>query len=93
MILSILGGAALLGVAGFLLWERHDMATARIWAALRQQRATEIRIAADWLDFDRDTMTYDVEYTDREGLRRSNCCKVDLRPGTDDEGLYWASPL
>jgi hypothetical protein len=92
MILELLGTAAVLGVAGFFTWERHDTGTAYVHASLRSRKATDIRITPDWLDFDRDTLTYDVEYTAADGTRRRNTCKVVVGANAD-ERVFWSDPV
>lgn len=91
MLLSLLGIAALLAVAAFFIWNRHTDAVARIEGALRAQHATDIRIAQNWFDFDRDTLTYDVTFSDSIGQSQHRRCKVAIRFGADGE-LFW-SPL
>jgi hypothetical protein len=93
MIFSLLGTVVLAGVAGFFVWDRHQLCVATIEGSLRRLHATDIKIMPDWLDFDRDTLTYDVEYTDGEGRRHANRCKVAFSPGRDDEVIYWQRPL
>ena len=91
MILELVGTVAVIGVAGFLFWERDDMAKAIIHAELREMRATNVRVARDWFSDDRDTMTYDVEYTAADGSRKASTCKVSNSPGSDAR-LYWTHP-
>ena len=59
---------------------------------LRFNHATDIKIEGDWFDFDRDTLTYDVEYTDASGKRRRNRCKVGLRV-LSHQRVFWQDPL
>lgn len=92
MVFQILALIVVLAILAFQLWERHDMASARVYGELRGRKATDIRIRPDWLDFDRDTMTYDVEYTAADGVRKANICKVNVGPDSDPT-VYWASPL
>ena len=93
MILAALGTIALLGVAGFFTWDRHRMCTALIEGSLGKYHATDIQITLDWLDFDRDTFTYDVEYRDRAGKIQHNRCKVSSGDYPADEAVYWTEPL
>ena len=93
MILAALGIIALVGVAGFFAWDRHRMCTALIEGSLRKYHATDIHITLDWLDFDRDTFTYDVEYRDRAGRVHHNRCKVSSQHYPADEAVYWTEPL
>ena len=88
--LLALAAVAALGVGAFVIWERHDMAKAFIQSDLSRQRATDVVITPDWMDFDRDTLTYDVTYTDTNGRHRRNRCKVGVRPGADGT-VYWSS--
>jgi len=92
MILQVLGGVVAVGVVGFFVWERHDMARTMIEAELRSHKATDIEISGDWFDADRDTLTYDVVYTDAHGKRVENRCKVGIRP-LADQSVYWSQPL
>ena len=92
MLWSILGLIAIVSVWGFLLWERHDMASAYVYGDLAGKKARDITIRPDWLDFDRDSMTYDVEYTAADGVRKANSCKVNVGPQTDHK-VYWAHPI
>lgn len=92
MILQVLGVLAVVGIAGFLTWNRYDMAKASIEGELLRRKAADIKVRPNWLDFDRDTLTCDVEYTAADGSRKANTCKVSLRAGADDR-LFWASPL
>lgn len=93
MILAALGLAVASGVAGYLTWDRDQTCRALIEADLRRYRATDITIERDWLDFDRDTATFDVRYRDRVGDVHSNRCKVAVRSAIDAEVVYWASPV
>jgi hypothetical protein len=92
MLLPILGALAVAGVGAFFYWERHDMAKALIEADLRRAGVTLIRLELDWMDFDRDTLTYDVVYDSASGRRLHTRCKVAIRAGSDGN-LYWTSPL
>lgn len=93
MILAALGIIASLGVAGFFAWDRHRMCTALIEGSLRKYHATDIQITIDWLDFDRDTFSYDVEYRDRAGRIHHNRCKVSAVDYPADDAVYWTEPL
>ena len=84
-------GAVLVGV-GLFVRDRHTTAVALIQAELTRQRATDINISADWFDFDRDTLTYDVSYRLPSGERQENRCKVSIRLGAVDD-VYWQRPL
>ncbi len=90
MLLPLLGAAAVAAVAGVLTWDRHRMAVATIEGALRRHHPRDVRIRRDWAEADGDTLTYDVEYTDGAGRRRSNRCKVST---ADDGTVYWEHPL
>ena len=92
MIPSVLGLVALLGVAGFFIWERHDTCKALIEGDLRRFHFKDITISPDWFDFDRDTFTYDVEYTDDTGRRVLNRCKVNVHL-LGDQMVYWQHPI
>ena len=90
MLLQLLGTAALLAVGGALAWDRHRMAVATIEGELRRHHPRAVHIRPSWADADQDTLTYDVEYTDAAGRRRSNRCKLNT---SGDGPVYWAHPL
>jgi hypothetical protein len=90
--LSILALVAVAGVAAFFIWERNDMARAMIEGDLKRRRATDVDIVADWFDFDRDTLTYDVVYTDAAGKRVRNRAKLAFRP-LADSSVFWQQPF
>ena len=91
MWLAVPGVILLLAAVIFLTWERHDTAKTLIEADLRFHRATNIEIEAEWLEGDRDTLTYDVTYTDAQGKRQRNRCKISTRD--DPSSVYWSTPL
>ena len=93
MILAALGMIALASVAGFFAWDRHQTCTALIEGSLRKYHATDMHIKFDWLDFDEDTFTYDVEYRDRAGKVHHNRCKVAYHGYPADESVYWTEPI
>ena len=90
MLLPLLGTAAMFVVAGALMWDRHRMAVATIEGELRRRHPREVRVRLVWADADRDTLTYDVAYTDAAGRRHGNRCKVS---SYDDGRVYWERPL
>lgn len=92
MLIPVLGLLVFTGIAGFLLWERHDMAKSFIEADLKRAHAAVVKVEANWMDMDRDTLTYDVVYDDASGQRKHNRCKVAVRPGSDRK-VYWSSPI
>ncbi len=93
MIPAILGLLVLFSVAGFVAWDRHQMCAASVEGDLRKHHSTDIIIKLDWLDFDADTLTYDVEYRDRAGTFHRNRCKVSFRGYPADEAVYWIDPI
>jgi hypothetical protein len=93
MIVATLGIIAMLSAAGFFGWERHQMCLAEIEGSLRKYHATDIEIVFDWMDFDRNTFTYDVQYRDRDGHFHRNRCKVTSRGHPADESVYWVDPI
>jgi hypothetical protein len=93
MVLSLIGGAVFAGLAGFLAWDRHELCVATIEGSLRRFHARDITVAIDWFGFDRHTFTYDVEFTDGEGRRQANRCRINVSPGADHEAIYWQHPL
>ncbi len=93
MMFTALVCLALIGVAGFIAWDRHQMCAAQIEGSLRKHHATDIEIRFDWFDFDQDTFTYDVEYRDRNGKVHRNRCKVTSRGYPADKAVYWTDPV
>ena len=81
----------LVGV-GLFVRDRHTHGVAVIEGELKRRKATDIAISPQWLDFDRDTLTYNVSYVMPTGERHENRCKVSIRPGADHE-VYWQKPL
>ncbi len=93
MIFGALGLVAVISGAGFFAWDRHQMCVAQIEGGLLKYHATDIDIKCDWLDSDRDTLTYDVQYRDRAGKIHHNRCKVSFRGYPTDEAVYWTDPI
>jgi hypothetical protein len=90
MWLAVPGVILLIAAYVFFAWERRDTAKTLIEADLRFHRATDIVI--EWeLEGDRDTLTYDVTYTDAAGKRQRNRCKISTRD--DTSSVYWSTPL
>lgn len=87
----VIVGVVLVGV-GVFVRDRHTHAITLIEGELKSRKASDITIANDWLDFDRDTLTYDVSYRMPSGERHENRCKVSIRLGADHE-VYWQKPL
>jgi hypothetical protein len=92
-LLSLIGLIALLAVGAFVFWDRYQMCAAEIEGSLRRYHASDIELALDWMDFDRDTFTYDVTYRDSAGKVRYNRCKVNTRYFGADNSVYWTDPL
>ena len=93
MFLSVVGLLAAIGIASFIAWDRHQMCTAEIEGSLGRVHAKDIKLKLDWLDFDRDTFTYDVEYCDPAGKVHHNRCKVATRYFGADNSVYWTDPI
>lgn len=89
MILEALAAIALAGALGFVTWDRHQMCTALVEGDLRRYHATEIEIVRDWLDADRDTVTFDVSYRDSAGALKHNRCKVSAT----EDSVFWTDPI
>ena len=89
----ILGPLVFSAIAGFFVWDRHQLCKAEIEGSLRKYHATDIKITLDLFDYDRDTLTYDVEYRDRLGKLRTNRCKVSSLASPADEAIYWVDPI
>jgi hypothetical protein len=89
---SFLAGAALVAAVGgiaFFAWERYDFARAQVLGELGRLHATRIELSLNWADGDRDTVSFNVEYSTPDGKRHANECKVPTGAG----GVYWARPL
>ncbi len=71
---------------------RATVARSRIEAALAERGAREIEISNQWLDFDRDTLTFNVTYRTRDGRQATNRCKVPVRLMAESS-VYWEEPL
>ena len=84
--------AVVLGGVGVFLRGRHSDAIARIEGELSRRNVSDITIAPNWLDFDRETLTYDVSYRMPSGERHQNRCKVAVHLWADNE-VYWQKPL
>ena len=83
---------AVLAGVGFFLRGRHQNAIVRIEDELRRRNASDVTISPNWLDFDRETLTYDVSYRMPSGERHMNRCKVATHLAADNE-VYWQKPL
>ena len=81
-----------IGAVAFFAWERQRFAKAQMLGELGRLHATNVVVSPDLFDFDRDTMTFDVEYTTRDGRRHANRCKVATSPGADGS-VYWERNL
>ena len=88
-ILSLLLLALLVGGIAFFAWERYDFAKAQVLGELGRLHASRIALSCEWADFDRDTVTFSVEYSAPDGVRHANECKVH----TGSAGVFWARPL
>jgi len=92
IIVTALGFILIVGVIGAVMWDRNRMCIASIEGSLLRYHATDIKTRVNWMDSDRDTLTYDVWWRDREGKPHSNRCKVSSGYSTDD-AVYWEEPL
>ena len=87
----VIMAVVLVGV-GLFVRDRHASAVALIEGELKRRKASDITISPQWLDFDRDTLTYNVSYVMPTGERHENRCKVSIRLGADRD-VYWQKPL
>ena len=63
----------------------------RISGYLYARGATNITVSKVWFDMDKDTSTYDVEYTNSQGTYCRTSCKI--RTGLFSSGeIYWRDP-
>jgi len=90
--LPILAIVAVAGFAFFMIRRRNDTSRAMIENDLKSHGATDVEITSKWVDYDRDTLTYDVAWTDPKGQRVRNRAKVPIHPFAD-RGIYWQEPL
>ena len=87
----VIMGVVLVGV-GLFVRDRHTYAVGVIEEELKRRKAQDISISPQWLDFDRDTLTYSVSYVMPTGEHHENRCKVSIRLGADRD-VYWQKPL
>ena len=90
--LAVVAVIAMIGVAGFGFWDRHTMCQADIEGSLLRYHATDIKMRLDWMDFTRDSFSYDVQYRDRTGKVHYNRCKVTTSQYLDPT-VYWDDPI
>jgi hypothetical protein len=64
----------------------------RIQDYLSERGATDIVISKVWLTGQRNTSTYDVAYTDRQGKPRRTRCLIPYGWFGDSE-VYWKDPV
>ncbi|MGC1375036.1 MAG: hypothetical protein WA821_02365 [Anaerolineales bacterium] len=60
---------------------------------LQPKGITNIDIQSEWFTFDRDTMTFTVEYTMPDGNRRTNRCKLHQWWIFLDNEVFWVEPI
>ncbi len=60
---------------------------------LQKRKAKNIVITREWLDFDRDTLTFTVEFTDSNGKKISTRCKIRRLAIFIDEEIFWTEPI
>jgi len=68
-------------------------AKANISNYLLERGATDVHVSHNWLDADRDTLTFDVVYIGVKGNRKTARCKLHHWGLFVDSELYWADPL
>ena len=73
-------------------WALARMAGAAIVRSLARVRATNIEMRLRWLDWDRDTLTWDVTYSTPDGRHHANRCKVAVGLFADRQA-YWVRDL
>lgn len=93
VLLPALGLVAIFCVGAFFTWEGHMTCKSVIEGSLLRYHATDIVVKRDWMDFDRDTSTYDVEYRDTSGKLQRNRCKVTSGNVLAEDAVYWADPI
>ena len=71
----------------------HISAKNIIQAYLQSKGITSIDIQREWFSFDRDTMTFTVEYTAADGNRQKNRCKLHQWWIFLDNEIFWIDPL
>lgn len=75
-------------VVGYFQSESHKQ---RINDHLRYRGAGNITISIIWFDMDKNTRTYNVEYTNQEGIHCRTTCKIRTGFFSDGE-IYWRDP-
>ena len=87
----VIAGIVILAVA--VGYARNQTNKQRIHEYLSAKGATDVVISKAWFTHDRDTNTYDVEYTDRQGRYCRNRCKVRSSWFARDDAIYWRDPV
>ena len=90
--LGVLGLGVLAAVFAVAVWDKNAWCRAMIEGEVAATGASDVKVEADWFDFDRDTFTYDVYYTTAAGERIANRAKVAIT-AVADQRVYWLSPL
>ena len=60
---------------------------------LQPKGITNIDVHYEWFAFDRDTITFAVEYTMPDGNRRKNRCKMRMWFIFIDDEIFWLEPI
>jgi hypothetical protein len=87
-LIELIGMVVVAGLVAYTVRDRDLAARARISNELWKAGARGVGIHRKWLDFDRDTMTYEVSYTAADGSPERTRCKLSWRRHADD-ALFW----
>ncbi len=79
----------LIPIAIAFMWLNNTSASDMISNDLRRKGARPTGISREWIDTDRDTMTYLVEYIDSNGNKISSRCKIRHTGFFLDKEIYW----
>jgi hypothetical protein len=90
MIALISIGALLIALFADAQWRRYEKGIGLIKASLTRHGCSNIRTAADWLDFGR-VRTYLVQYDDRSGQPTRNMCQINVSAESSGEILWLES--
>lgn len=88
--LSIIGVIAIVTILSFV---GSSILTQNTLVDYLQERgAKNINVVRDWLDFDRDTKTFFVEFTHPNGNKVTTRCKIRYWSNVEDGEIFWSEP-
>ena len=83
----------LLIIGLFFFVVNHSDAKLTIKKYLQKKGAKDIVINREWFDFDRDTLTFSVEFIHPNGKKISARCKINHHAVFLDEEIFWSEPI